>query len=138
MTSQTPQSDDEQITTEIKLTDSDDGEWTDAAEFLRMLKSMDEATAVIRELQGEVAHLNTGLDEEDAIRLIYGRTQFSLLDIRNFFDTLDTIEGAGERKLLKRLLADLGNDRLEDADEFITEVERLRKKYGDATVTDTE
>jgi len=128
--------DDVQLTEEVFLQDSTEGAWEDATEFLRMLRALDQGITVIEELQSEVASLNTGLDEEDAIRLIYGRTQFSLSDVRTFFDTLDTIQGADERKLLKRLLADLGNERLEDADEFLDEVERLRKKYGDATVSD--
>jgi len=128
---------DVQLTEEIVLTGADTDEaWEDATQFLQMLRTFDEATEAIQELQAEVAALNTGLDEEDAIRLIYGRTGFSLSDVRSFFGALDTIQGADERKLLKRLLADLGNDRLEGADEFLDEVERLRNKYGDATVTD--
>lgn len=123
---------DEQSTVEtVRLTDGDTETYMNAHEFVELLDSVERATTSIERIQREVENLNTGLEEEDCIRLIYGRTQFSLSDVRGFFDTLDTIEGANERKLLKRLLADLGNERLENADEFLEEVERLRKRYGD-------
>lgn len=101
-------------------------------EFVHKLQSIERAANSLEALRGDVASINTGLREEDAIRLIYGRNgNWSLSDIRSMFDTLDTISGASDRKLIVRLLADLGNVKLDDSEEFYEEVERLRERYGD-------
>lgn len=126
---------------------NDDGERTvervelgaatiDADEFATQLHAISGAAEQLGDLQATIERIETGLTEEDAVRLIYGRSGWSLSDIRKMFGTLDQIEGASDRKLVVRLLADLGNVTLDDAEEFYEEVERLRKRYGDLAEDD--
>jgi hypothetical protein len=103
-----------------------------AEEFVEALHAVREADHRLAEIQSDLASIRTGLREEDAIRLIYGRnSDCSLEEIRALFDTLDAIAGSDTRKLTIRLLADLGGCRIDDAEDFIEEVERLRERYGD-------
>jgi hypothetical protein len=131
------QTDDDAQPETVELSDDVTATEMDAERFAHALKALERAEGRLLALQQEVEALNTGLREEDAVRLLYGRnSDFSLSDIRQLFDTLDTIEGADSRKLTVRLLADLGNTRLDDAEEFFEEVTRLRERYGDFAADD--
>jgi fructose-specific phosphotransferase system component IIB len=99
-------------------------------EFLEALNSVDGMILQVRRVQQELMDLNTGLEREDAIRLIYGKNpDLTLGEVEETFDALDAIAEADEFDLGERLLSMKTDLNLQEAAEVISEIEKLAEKY---------
>jgi len=108
------------------------GESTPDQEFLERLDAVEAALDRVEVLQRQVVDLETGLDQQDTERLLYGRMSgWSLADVRSAFDALEDVENGDERVLLVRLLADLGDLTQNEARQILDEIDRLQHKYSD-------
>lgn len=110
---------------------SDDGPIIDVEEFYYRLGSLADAADALVRLQEDIAALRqTGLDEQDARDLMYGRnSQLTKSDIDAIFGAIDDVE-RGSSDLLVRLLSDVSGLNLQETEEVVSELNRLREKYG--------
>ena len=100
-------------------------------EFIERLDAVEEARQRIETLQSEMDSLDIGLDETDTERLLWARMSgWSLSDVRGTFDALESVRSRSSEDLTTRLLAQLGNMSQHEAEEFLQECARLRRKYG--------
>lgn len=106
-------------------------------DFLERLKALDRAATALDRLTAEVSNLDTGLDEDDLVRLLYGRRNgLNLSSIRDAFDALDSVESASSDELLVSLVAGFSGVGKRDAERFVRQVNGLRVRYGDAEAED--
>jgi len=109
---------------------TDGGEEIDE-EFLERLESVELVRDEINRLQNEIEDLDIGLDGNDTERLLWARlTGWSLSDVRDTFDALEDVRTRSNEDLTIRLVAQLGDVNQKEAEEFLEECDRLRRKYG--------
>ncbi|CAI49275.1 uncharacterized protein NP_2368A [Natronomonas pharaonis DSM 2160] len=81
----------------------------DAGEFVARLESLAEAAEAVSTMAGDVERLRqTGLSDEDARDLIYGRNNsLAKRDIEAMFETVDAVVSGRADRPAKRLLSEL-------------------------------
>jgi hypothetical protein len=100
-------------------------------EFVERLEAVEEVRDRLDSLKSEIDGLEIGLDEEDTERLLWARMSgWSLSEIRATFDALEEVKTRSTEDLTVRLLAQLGEVNQQEAEEFLQECDRLRRKYG--------
>lgn len=100
--------------------------------FVERLETLERVEYRLKNLQDEIHGLDTGLDDEDVVRLLYGRpNDLTLNQIREAFDGLAEVERADTDEVLKYLVAGFGDSTLADAETFVEQVQGLREQYGD-------
>jgi uncharacterized SAM-dependent methyltransferase len=78
-----------------------------------------------------VGSLDLALDQDDTERLLWARLpNWSLSEVRQAFAAVEEVDSRSERDLAVRLLAQLGNMTQDEADEFLSECDALRRTYG--------
>jgi len=110
----------------------DDLTTIDAAEFVDCLEAIAGASEAITTLAADLEVLReTGLDEQDAKHLIYGRNRdLGKRDIDTLFDAIDTVAAGRADRPLVRLLASVSKQNQTETAAFLDELERLYEKYG--------
>jgi len=105
-----------------------------ADEFVARLEVVAEASEKVADLANDLERLRkTGLREEDAKDLLYGRNAgMAKRDIEAVFTAVDDVR-RGNGDLLVRLLSDVSGLNLSDTREVLDELERLRNYYADET-----
>lgn len=100
--------------------------------FLDRLDALVRAEKRVQDLGDRLERIDTGLDGEDTERLLWAHLHdWSLTDVRQALDGLDAAAEKDEREIVRRLVAQYGGTTLDEADEFLEQVERLRDHYGD-------
>jgi len=105
----------------------------DATEFVERLESLAAATKAVETLTQDLERLReTGLSDEDARDLIYGRNSgVAKRDIEAMFDTVDQLGDGRADRPVERLLSELSDLNLSETRELMDELDRLNQRYGD-------
>jgi len=105
----------------------------DADEFVARLESLAEAAEAINGMAEDLERLRkTGLSDEDARDLIYGRnSKLAKRDIEAIFEAIDEIASGRADKPTDRLLAEVSGLNLSETGELMDELDRLNSRYGD-------
>lgn len=107
--------------------------------FLERLRAVEKVENRLAELRDEVRDMNLGLDDEDVVRLLYGRPNgLNLKAIEAAFEGLEAVPDASDHELLRRLVSAYGNTTLDDAEKFLAQVNGLRVQYGDLDAEDAD
>lgn len=101
-------------------------------QFIEALHTVREFQTALQTVQAELADMETGLDRDDSIRLIYGRNAgMSIGQVKAGFDILDTVINEDLSDIAPRLMADrTGNLTIAEAAEVWGDMVRLAEKYG--------
>lgn len=105
----------------------------DATEFVERLESLAAATKAVETLTQDLERLReTGLSDEDARDLIYGRNSgLAKRDIEAMFDAVDQLGDGRADRPVERLLSELSDLNLSETRELMDELDRLNQRYGD-------
>jgi len=105
----------------------------DATEFVERLESLAAATKAVETLTQDLKRLReTGLSDEDARDLIYGRNSgLAKRDIEAMFDAVDQLGDGRADRPVERLLSELSDLNLSETRELMDELDRLNQRYGD-------
>lgn len=105
----------------------------DATEFVERLESLAAAAEAIETLATDLERLRaTGLKDEDARDLIYGRnSSLAKRDIEAMFDAVDQLADGRADRPTERLLSELSDLNLSETAELMDELDRLNRRYGD-------
>lgn len=111
------------------------GSEMDADEFIDSLTAIGEASEKLVTFQEEVEEiLDSGLDREDVVNLIWARTALTKTAIQDILDTVEYVDKEAERDklhLLTRLTADLSDQGINTTRATFDELQSLHEKYGD-------
>jgi hypothetical protein len=104
----------------------------DAEEFVERLESLAAASEAVTEMAEDLERLRqTGLDDDDARDLIYGRNSgLAKRDIEAMFDAIDELGDHRADRPVTRLLAEISGLNLSETSELMTELDRLHQRYG--------
>lgn len=104
----------------------------DADEFVDRLESVAAAADAVETIAADLATLReTGLTDDDARDLIYGRNSgVTKSEIESLFDAVDDLESGRASRPDVRLIANLSDLTLSEAEELFEELERLHGRYG--------
>jgi hypothetical protein len=104
----------------------------DADEFVDRLESLAAASEAVTEMAEDLERLRqTGLDDDDARDLIYGRNSgLAKRDIEAMFDAIDKLGNHRADRPVTRLLAEISGLNLSETSELMTELDRLHQRYG--------
>jgi len=101
-------------------------------EFLQAVETLGRVERSVAELTEAISEIDTGLTQTDTVALLYGRRNgLNKTTIEEAFETLDDITAKSERELTIRLLSHYSDLNLSEAEEFLSEVDRLRNRYAD-------
>lgn len=105
----------------------------DAAEFVERLESLAAAAEAVETLTADLERLRaTGLSDDDARDLIYGRNSWlAKRDIEAMFDAVDQLADGRADRPAERLLSELSGLNLSETGELMDELDMLRRRYGD-------
>lgn len=108
------------------------GDSVSGEQFVAALDALTDLQDSLEDIRDTLADMNTGLDQEDTIRLIKGRNPNTALgDIRAFFEAVNTVIDAEPSEIAPRLIASkAGNMTIEEAAELFAELVDLAEKYG--------
>ena len=110
----------------------DDEQSIDRELFEEAIVALNAAEEAAQELQEEYADIETGLSQSDTVALLYGRrNSLNKTEIESGLDTLDTIGRESHSTLVKRLLADLSDLNQAQAQEVLSQLEDIRRRYGE-------
>lgn len=101
-------------------------------QFVEMLGLVTEFQSQLDEVRAELANLDTGLDREDTIRLLYGRPNgLKLQQVEATFDVMDAIIDEEPGDIAPRLLADQTSElTIAEAAKVWADMVDLAGKYG--------
>lgn len=104
----------------------------EAGEFVDRLESLADASDAVREMAQDLEQLRkTGLSDDDARDLIYGRNSgLAKRDIEAMFDAIDKLGEHRADRPVQRLLSDISGLNLSETSELMTELDRLHQRYG--------
>ncbi len=101
-------------------------------EFLQAVEALERVEQQVDQLSDAVESIDTGLTETDTVALLYGRrNSLNKTTVEEAFQTLDDITAKRDRELIVRLLGQYSDLTLSEAEEFLSEVDTLRNRYGD-------
>jgi hypothetical protein len=105
----------------------------DAYEFVERLGSLAAAAEAVETMARDLEQLRqTGLRDEDARDLIYGRnSRLAKRDITAMFDAIDEISAGRADRPTERLLSEVSGLNLSETSELMDELDTLRRRYGD-------
>jgi len=105
----------------------------DADEFISRLESLAQAAEAVATMAEDLERLRrTGLSDEDARDLIYGRNGgLAKRDIEAMFEAVDEVVSGRADKPTDRLLAEVSGLTLSETGEIMEELDRLNRQYGD-------
>jgi len=105
----------------------------DATEFVERLESLAAAAEAVETLATDLERLRaTGLKDEDARDLIYGRNSgLAKRDIEAMFDAVDQLADGRADRPTERLLSELSDLNLSETADLMDELDRLNRRYGD-------
>lgn len=101
-------------------------------QFVEMLGLVTEFQSQLSAVRDELAELDTGLDREDTIRLLYGRPNgLRLQQVEATFEVMDTIIEEEPGDIAPRLLADQTSElTIAEAASVWRDMVELGEKYG--------
>jgi hypothetical protein len=104
----------------------------EAEEFVDRLESLAAASEAVTEMAHDLERLRkTGLDDDDARDLIYGRNSgLAKRDIEAMFDAIDQLGEHRADRPVQRLLSDISGLNLSETSELMEELDRLHQRYG--------
>ena len=104
----------------------------EAGEFVDRLESLADASDAVREMAQDLEQLRkTGLSDDDARDLIYGRNSgLAKRDIEAMFDAIDKLGEHRADRPVQRLLSEISGLNLSETSELMTELDRLHQRYG--------
>ncbi|MHC3382102.1 hypothetical protein [Haloarcula sp. H-GB5] len=104
-------------------------------EFVAQLEALAEAAEAVTSMAEDLERLRqTGLDDDDARDLIYGRnSNLTKTEIETLFGALDDVRAGttGSYDPIERLLADISDLSLSKTRGLMDELDRLQRKYGE-------
>ena len=104
----------------------------DGEEFTESLRAVERLIEAMQEVQDELADINVGLEEEDAIRLVYAKNHnLTLQEVRDVFVAIDSLAEGDPRTAGKRLLALNTDLTIEKTGEVLDEIGKLAEKYAE-------
>ncbi|WP_367175071.1 hypothetical protein [Haloarcula rubripromontorii] len=107
----------------------------DTQAFVAQLEALAEAAEAVTSMAEDLERLRqTGLDDDDARDLIYGRnSNLTKTEIEALFGALDDVRAGttGSYDPIERLLADISDLSLSETRALMDELERLQRKYGE-------
>lgn len=100
--------------------------------FEEAVAALNAAEEAAESLQAEYADIDTGLTQSDTIALLYGRrNSLNKTEIEDALDTLDSLGRKSTSTLVKRLVADLSDLNQSEAEEVLSQLKDLRRRYGE-------
>jgi hypothetical protein len=101
-------------------------------EFVEALNKVGEMQDVMRNIRDDLKMMDIGLDRDDAVALLWGRTTMNKTQIQSAFETMDAIIEEDPQDIAPRLLADKTSDlTIGDAAKVWDDLMELADKYGD-------
>ncbi|WP_159900774.1 hypothetical protein [Salinirussus salinus] len=101
-------------------------------EFLQAVETLGRVKEQVAELTAAFESIDTGLTQTDTVALLYGRRNgLNKTTAEEAFQTLSDIGSKSDRELVVRLLSQYSDLNLSESEEFLSEVETLRNRYGD-------
>jgi len=104
-------------------------------EFVTQLEALAEAAEAVTSMAEDLERLRqTGLDDDDARDLIYGRnSNLTKTEIEALFGALDDVRAGttGSYDPIERLLAEISDLSLTETRGLMDELDRLQRKYGE-------
>lgn len=104
----------------------------DAEEFIDRLESLADAADAINTMAEDLQRLRqTGLTDDDALHLIYGRNRsLAKQDISAMFKAIDELVAGRADRPTERILSDISDLNLSETAEVMDELDRLNRRYG--------
>lgn len=100
-------------------------------EFVEALETVHDFQESIRTLQDDLRKMNVGLDREDAVNLLWGRTSMNKSQILAAFEVFDAIVEEDPENVAPRLMADQSTElTISEAAEVFDDMVELADKYG--------
>lgn len=100
--------------------------------FVEALECIGDFRDAIETIQTELADLNTGLEREDAIRLIYARNhRLTLEQVEATFDAIDDVAAADPYEVGAVLLNRKTNLTMEEVGQVLDDMGTLAEKYAE-------
>jgi myo-inositol-1-phosphate synthase len=100
-------------------------------EFVEALDAVRDVQASMRNVRDELRRLDVGLQREDAVDLLWGRTNLNKGQIEDAFRVMDIITQADPEEMAERLLADQSSRlTVDEAAAVWAELTELAEEYG--------
>lgn len=113
------------------------GHSVEGDEFVEALNAVEDLQDGLEGFRDELRDLSVGLDREDAVNLLWGRTNLNKTQIRATFEVMDAIIEEDPEDIAPRLLADQTSElTIQEAATVWDDLIELADKYGSAMEDD--